>query len=61
MAKKVQNTHIQSSELKKVNKLKGPSEGTSVPLGKDKKAILGVAEGGRNLDGRGEGEGKMGT
>ena len=30
---------IQSTELKKVNKLKGPSEDASVPLGRKKKAI----------------------
>jgi hypothetical protein len=29
---------IQSTELKKVNKLKGPSEDSSVPLGREKKA-----------------------
>ena len=40
-------------ELKKVNKAKGPSEDTSVPLGREKKAIMG-AEGGKELDGRGE-------
>jgi hypothetical protein len=32
---------IQSTELKKINKLKGPSEDTSVPLGREKKAITG--------------------
>jgi hypothetical protein len=30
---------IQSRELKMLNKLKCPSEDTSVPLGKEKKAI----------------------
>ena len=30
---------IQSTELKKVNKLKDPREDASVPLGKEKKAI----------------------
>ena len=30
---------IQSIELKKVNKLKGPIEDTSFPLGREKKAI----------------------
>ena len=36
---KVQNTHIQSTELKKVKILKWPSEDLSVPLGREKKAI----------------------
>jgi len=30
---------IQSTELKKINKLKGPSEDTAVPLGREKKAM----------------------
>ena len=30
---------LQFTELKKVNKLKGPSEDASVPLGREKKAI----------------------
>ena len=30
---------IQSTEFKKVNKLRCPSENTSVPLGREKKAI----------------------
>jgi hypothetical protein len=34
----------QSSELKKVNKLKGPSEDDSVPFGREKKAITGNRE-----------------
>ena len=29
---------IQSTELKKVSKLKGPSEDASIPLGREKKA-----------------------
>jgi hypothetical protein len=32
---------IQGTELKKVNKPKGPSEDSSVPLEKEKKAITG--------------------
>jgi hypothetical protein len=32
-------------ELEKVNKLKGPSEDTSVSFGRDKKAITGNVEG----------------
>jgi hypothetical protein len=37
---KMYSTHkIQSTELKKVNKQKGPSEEASVPLGREKKAI----------------------
>jgi hypothetical protein len=42
---------IQSTELKKVKKLKCPSEDTSIPLGREKKAITNV-EGGRNLGGK---------
>ena len=30
---------MQSTELKKINKLKGPSEDSSVPFGREKKAI----------------------
>jgi hypothetical protein len=48
---------IQSTELKKVNKLKGPSEDTSVPLGREKKAIT-SGEGERDLGGKVDGEGK---
>jgi hypothetical protein len=32
---------IQSTELKKINKQKGPSEDKSIPLGKEKKGIMG--------------------
>ena len=35
---------IQSTELKKVNKLKGPSEDASIPLGREKKATIAVGE-----------------
>jgi hypothetical protein len=38
----------------------GPSEDTSFLLGREKKTIIG-SEGGRNLGGRGEKEGKLGT
>jgi hypothetical protein len=44
--KKYRIPKIQSTVLKKVNKLKGPSEDTSVPLGREKKAITNVREGG---------------
>ena len=37
--KKYRIPKIQSTELKKVNKLKCPSEDASVPLGREKKAI----------------------
>ena len=37
--KKYRLSKIQSTELKKVNKLKCPSEDASVPLGREKKAI----------------------
>jgi hypothetical protein len=48
---------IQSTELKKVSKPKGPSEDASIPLGREKKAIMG-GRGERDLDGRGEGKEK---
>jgi hypothetical protein len=41
----------QSTDLKKINKLKCPSEDTSVPLGREKKAIT-SGEGGRGLRGK---------
>ena len=41
---------IQSTELKKVNKLKGPSEDASDPHGREKKAIQSqVGREGRNI------------
>jgi hypothetical protein len=52
-----------STELKKVNKLKGPSEDTPVPLGREKKANT-REEGKRGLGGKVEGiggGGKRGT
>jgi hypothetical protein len=42
---------IQSTELKKLNKLKCPSEDASVPLGRKKKAIT-SGKGGRDLGGK---------
>ena len=44
--KKYRIPKIQSTELKKVNKLKCPSEDASVPLGREKKAITSGGEGG---------------
>ena len=52
--KKYRIPKIQSTELKKVNKLKCPSEDASVPLGREKKAIT-SGEGGRDLGGKAEG------
>ena len=49
--KKYRIPKIQSTELKKVNKLKCPSEDASVPLGREKKAIT-SGEGGREGPGR---------
>mgnify|MGYP006914893019 CR=1 FL=1 len=49
--KKYRIPKIQSTELKKVNKLKCPSEDASVPLGREKKAIT-SGEGGRDLGGK---------
>jgi hypothetical protein len=46
--KKYRIPKIQSTELKKINKQKGQSEDTSVPLGREKKAIT-SGEGGRDL------------
>ena len=44
---------IQSTELKKVNKLKGPREDASVPLGREKNAVTVGREGpGRDLGGK---------
>jgi hypothetical protein len=46
ISQKVKIPKIQSTELKKINKLKCPSEDTSVLLGREKKAITsGEAEG----------------
>ena len=42
---------IQSTELKKVNKPKCPNENTSVPLGREKKAIT-SGEGSKDLGGK---------
>jgi hypothetical protein len=51
---------IQSTELKKVNKLKCPSEDASVPLGRQKKAIT-SGEGGTDLGGKVDREGVCGV
>ena len=40
---------IQSTESKRLNKLKCPSEDASVPLGREKKAITSREGGGRDL------------
>ena len=50
-SKKYTIPKIQSTELKKVNKLKCPSEDASVPLGREKKAIA-SGERGRDLEGK---------
>ena len=50
--KKTYRIHkIQSTEFKRLNKLKCPSEDASVPLGREKKAIT-SSEGGRDLGGK---------
>jgi hypothetical protein len=41
---------IQSTELKKINKQKGPSEGASISLGREKEIIMG----GRGKEGSGK-------
>jgi hypothetical protein len=51
---------IKSTELKMVNKLKGPSEDALIPLGREKEAIKGSKEE-RNMGWRGEREWKRGT
>jgi hypothetical protein len=50
---------IKSTELRKVNKLKCPSEDSSVPLGREKKAIT-SGEGGREGPSRESGQGLVG-
>jgi hypothetical protein len=40
--KKCRIPKIQPTELRKVNKVKGPSDGASAPLGREKKATTGV-------------------
>jgi hypothetical protein len=60
LARKKKNNipKIQSTELRKVNKLKGPNEDASVPLGREKKATT-RGEGERNLRGKGN-QGRVG-
>ena len=55
--KKYRIYKIQSTEFKRLNKLKCPSEDASVPLGREKKAIT-SGEGGRDLGGKVDGVGK---
>ena len=52
--KKYRISKIQSTEFKKLNKLKCPSEDASVPLGREKKAIT-HGERGRDLGGKVDG------
>ena len=54
--KKYRIPTIQSTELKKVNKLMCPSEDASVPLQREKKAIT-SGVGGRDLGGKVGGKG----
>jgi hypothetical protein len=54
--KKYRIPKIQSTEFKKVNMLKCPSEGVSVPLGREIKAIS-SEEGGKDLGGKVNGVG----
>jgi len=50
--------NIQSTDLKKVNKLKGPSEDASIPFRREKKTITGgTIEGGTSVR-KGTGMGK---
>jgi hypothetical protein len=48
--KTIQNTQDTVHKLKRLNKVKCPSEDTSVPLGREKKAITNGEEG-RDLEG----------
>ena len=52
--KKYRITRYSPTELQKVNKLKGPSENASVPLGREKKAIT-SGEGRRDRGGKVDG------
>ena len=54
----VQNTQDTVQNSKRCKKLKSPSEDTSVPLGRGKKAIT-SGEGGRDLGGKVDGVGRM--
>jgi hypothetical protein len=54
-------TRAESTEIKKVSKLKDPSEDNSIPLGREKKEIIWGGGGGRNLSGRGQGRGERGN
>ena len=58
LTKKYRILRIQSTELKKVNKPKGPSENTSIPLGREKKAITGRKREGGSWVGKGAGRGR---
>ena len=67
--KKYRIPRIKSTELKKVNKLKSPSEDASIPLGREEKTIMlggggwgaGVGRGREEPGGRGDREGGRGT
>ena len=57
--KKYRISMLHSTELKKVNKLKCPSEDVSVPLGREKKAKT-SRKGGKDLGGKVDGVGRRG-
>ena len=48
---KIKVPKIHSTDFRKFNRMKGPSEDTSVPLGREKKAIT-SGEGVRDLRGK---------
>jgi hypothetical protein len=56
--KKYRISKIQSTEFKKLNKLKCPSDNASVPLRREKKTVTSGEEG-RNLRGKVDGAGSM--
>jgi hypothetical protein len=60
LAKEYRTPRTQSLELKNVNNLKGPSEDASIPLGREKKAIIG-SRGKKGLGGKWNGEWEGGT
>ena len=55
--KRTEYTGSNPQNAKKFNKPKSPSEDASIPLGREKKVIT-EGEGGRNLGGKGDREGK---
>jgi hypothetical protein len=55
--KKIENTQVQLTEFKMLNKLKCLSKDISVPFVREKKAFI-IREGERDLEGKVDGEGE---